>query len=79
MFPSKTCPKEYTEETTGSVGSDGITKGNDKKFKTGEPCMQKHLFEHFYSDGHNDFLKDVAINSSKKLMAKIAKTGKTIE
>ena len=23
--------------------------------------MQEHLFEHFYSDGHNSFLEDVAI------------------
>ena len=23
--------------------------------------MQEHLFEHFYSDGHNGFLEDVAI------------------
>ena len=24
--------------------------------------MQEHLFEHFYSDGHSDFLEDVAIS-----------------
>ena len=26
-----------------------------------KPCMQKHLFEHFHSDGHNGFLEDFAV------------------
>ena len=37
--------------------------------------MQEHLYEHFYSDGHNGFLEDVA---SIKLTEEILKIGKTI-
>ena len=36
-------------------------KSNDRKFKRGEHCMQDHLYEHFYSDDHNGFLKDIKI------------------
>ena len=28
--------------------------------------MQEHLYEHFYSDGHNGFLEDVAITLINK-------------
>ena len=29
--------------------------------REGKHCMQEHLYEHSYSDGHNSFLEDVAI------------------
>ena len=41
-------------------------KSNDRKFKRGEPCMQEHLYEYFYSDGHNGFLEHVAITLINK-------------
>ena len=28
--------------------------------------MQEHLYEHFYSDGHNDFLDEVTITLTNK-------------
>ena len=31
------------------------------KYKRGEPCMQQHFDEHFYRDGRNGFLENVAI------------------
>ena len=27
-----------------------------------ESCMQQHLYEHFYSEGHNEFLGNVSIS-----------------
>ena len=62
LFTCKTCSKQYTGETTDQFRLRWNNyKSNDRKFKRGEPCMQEHLFEHFYSDGHNGFLEDVAI------------------
>ena len=56
----KTCSKQYTGETTDQFRLIWNNyKSNDRKFKRGEPCMQEHLYEHFYSDGHNGFLEDV--------------------
>ena len=58
----KTCSKQYTGETTDQFRLIWNNyKSNDRKFKRGEPCMQEHLYEHFYSDGHNSFLEDGAI------------------
>ena len=62
LFTCKTCSKQYTGETTDQFRLRWNNyKSNDRKFKRGEPSMQEHLFEHFYSDGHNGFLEDVAI------------------
>ena len=60
LFTCKTCSKQYTGETTDQFKWNNY-KSNDRKFKRGEPCMQKHWYEHFYSDGHNCFLVDHAI------------------
>ena len=35
---------------------------NDRKFQRNESCMQQHLYEHFYSKGHNGFLGNVSIS-----------------
>ena len=45
-------------------------KSNDRKFKREEPCMREHLFEHFYSDGHNGFLEAVAITLIDKTVGR---------
>ena len=37
-------------------------KDSDRKFQRNESCMQQHLYEHFYSEGHNGFLGNVFIN-----------------
>ena len=62
LFTSKTCSNQYTAETTDQFKLRWNNhKSNDRKFKRREPCMQEHLYEYFYSDGHNGFLEDVAI------------------
>ena len=35
---------------------------NDRKFQRNESSMQQHLYEHFYSEGHNGFLGNVSIS-----------------
>ena len=63
LFTCKTCSKQYAGESTDQFrrGWNNYYKSNDRKFRRGEPFMQEHLYEHFYSDGHNGFLEDVAI------------------
>ena len=57
-----TCSKQYSRETIDQFRLKyNSYKSNDRKFKRGGPCMQEHLHEHFYSDGHNGFLENVAI------------------
>ena len=36
-------------------------KNSARKLFKGESCMQQHLFEHFQSLGHTDFVEDVCI------------------
>ena len=36
-------------------------KDNNRKYQHSETCMQKHLFRHFSSPGHNGYLNDVSI------------------
>ena len=36
-------------------------KSNDRKYLNKQPCFQKHIFEHFNCDGHNEFLENVSI------------------
>ena len=37
-------------------------KDNDWKFQRNESSMQQHLYEHFYSEGHNGFLENVSVS-----------------
>ena len=30
------------------------------KFRRGENCMQHHIYQHFYSKGHNGFPQEVS-------------------
>ena len=42
--------------------ADGIiTSLKVKGFKRGEKCMQQHLYKHFESEGHTEFLDDVSV------------------
>ena len=36
-------------------------KMNNRNFLNGQTCLQRHLFEHFASEGHCSFLEDAAI------------------
>ena len=54
--------KRYTGETTNQFRLRWNNyKSNDRKLKRGHPYMKYHQYDHFYSDGHNGFLQDVAI------------------
>ena len=67
LFTCKTCSKQYNEETTDQFRLRWNNyKSNNRKFKRGKLCVQEHLFEHSYSDGHNGFLDDVAITLTDK-------------
>ena len=62
MFKCKTCSKQCTGESTDQFRLRWNNyESNDKKFNRGKPCIQGHLYEHFYSDGHNGFFEDIAI------------------
>ena len=66
FFTCKTCSKQYTGETTDQFRLRWNYKSNDRKFKRGELYMQEHVYEHFYSDGHDGFLEDIAITLINK-------------
>ena len=36
-------------------------RSNDQKFQRGENCIEDHLFQHIYSEGHEGFLKNISI------------------
>ena len=61
LFTCKTSSKKYTAETTDQFRLRWNNyKSNDTKFEEGEPWMQEHLYEHFFTDGNNGFLEDFA-------------------
>ena len=67
LFTCKTCSQKYTGETADQIRLRWNNyKPDDRKFKRGEPCMQEHLYEHFYSDDQNGFLEDVTITLIEK-------------
>ena len=56
------CFKQNVRETTEILQKRwSYYKNNVRKFLRGESCMQQHLFEHFQSPGHTDFIEDVCI------------------
>ena len=36
-------------------------QAKNKNFKRGEKCIHEHLYKHFQSEGHTEFLDDVSI------------------
>ena len=54
--------KQYTGQTTDNFRCRWNNyKSKSKSFKIGEKCMQEHLYKHFESEGHTEFLDDVSI------------------
>ena len=45
-------------------------KMNDRNALKDQTCMQRHLFEHFTSEGHCSFLEDVTIIFINKAVPK---------
>ena len=55
--------KQYVWETTDVFRLRcNNYKDNDRKFQRNRSCMQQHLYQHFYSAGHNGFLDNVSIS-----------------
>ena len=56
------CKKQYTGQTSDNFrGRWNNYKSKSKSFKRGEKCIQEHLYKHFESEGHTEFLDDVPI------------------
>ena len=55
------CEKKYVGETTNAFRNRWSNyKDNEKKFQGNENCIQKHLYKHCFSEGHNGFLGNVS-------------------
>ena len=67
LLTCKTCLKKYVGSTTDCFKYRWNSyKCNDRKYARDEACLQKHLFEHFNSEGHNEFLHDVSVTLINK-------------
>ena len=56
------CKKQYTGKTTDNFrGRWNNYKFKCKSSKTGKKCIQEHLYKHYESEGHTEFLDDVSI------------------
>ena len=72
LFTRKTCSKQYTRESADQFRFRWNNyKSNDKKIKRGE-----HLYEHYYSDGHDGFFQGVTITIIDKTDGKDPKNRK---
>ena len=57
------CNLQYVGQTTESFRYRWNNyKCNYRKYLEGETCMQKHIFQHFNSEGHTGFLEDVSVS-----------------
>ena len=55
------CKKQYTGHTTDSFhGRLNNYKSKSKSFKSGERCVQEHLYKHFVSEGHTQLPDNVS-------------------
>ena len=54
LVKAKQCVRETTDEFHLRWNN---YKSNDRNNARNEACMQEHLFEHFKSEGHSDFLE----------------------
>ena len=62
MLTCNKCKKQYTGQTTDNFcGRWNNYKSKSKSFKRGEKSIQEHLYKHFESEVHTEFLDDVSI------------------
>ena len=62
LLTCKICRKQYVGQTVDIFRSRWNNyKSNERKYLVGNPCMQEHVFEHFNSEGHAGFLKNVCL------------------
>ena len=60
LLTLKICRKQYVRQTVYIFFNRWNNyKTNDRKYLVGKPCMQEHIFEHFNSESHTDFLENV--------------------
>ena len=65
------CFKQYVGQTVDEFRHRWNNyKDNARKFKRGEHCMQRHLYEHFNLPGHSGFLNDASATLIDKTDAK---------
>ena len=50
-------------------------KKNNRKFLSGEVCMQQHLLQHFDCNNHLDFLEEIEIVFNNQTDLKTLKNG----
>ena len=63
LLKCEVCKKQHVGETTDAFRLRWNNyKDNDRKFQRNESCMQQHLYKHFHSEGHNEFLGNVSIS-----------------
>ena len=56
------CKMQYVGKTIGDFRLRwNDYKYDNRKYHRKESCIQQHLFEHFSSEGHNNFLDDVSV------------------
>ena len=56
MLTCKICRRQYVGQTVDIFRSRWNNfQSNDRKYLVGEPCMEKHIFEHFNNEGHTGF------------------------
>ena len=62
LLTCKCCDKQHVGETADEFRLRWNNyKNNDRKNVRNETCMQKHLFEHFKSEGHSGFPPNVSV------------------
>ena len=67
LLKGKICNKQYVGESTDAFRLRWNNyKDNDRKFQRNVGFMQQHLYEHFYSEGHNGFLGNISISLTNK-------------
>ena len=63
LLKCKVNEKQYLGETTDTFPLRWNNyKGNVRKFWRNESCIQQHLCEHFYGEGHNGFSWHVSVS-----------------
>ena len=63
LLKCKVNEKQYLGETTDTFRLRWNNyNGNGSKFQRNQSCIQQHLCEHFYGEGHNRFLGHVSVS-----------------
>ena len=62
LLTCNVCLKQYAGQTVEKFRYRWNNyKSNGRKYQEYGTCMQQHLFEHFYEEGHHSLLEDVSV------------------